>query len=136
MGKSRSCNNLKTACSFLMKLATCSFLMKLATWIDSRVEIMHILLLCLPNIIGPLPVFHRRGLKVYPSPMCPSVQLSVRPSIRPSAKSGSCDILKTVWSLLMKLCQPEVSVPLTYNGRNCGSCNNLNTARYFPMQTL
>ena len=25
--------------------------MKLATWIDSRVEIMHILLLCLPNII-------------------------------------------------------------------------------------
>ena len=33
MGKSGSCNNLKTACSFLMKLAT---------WIDSRVEIMHI----------------------------------------------------------------------------------------------
>ena len=41
MGKSGSCNNLKTACSFLMKLAT---------WIDSKVEIMHILLLCLPNI--------------------------------------------------------------------------------------
>ena len=41
MGKSGSCNNLKTACSFLMKLAT---------WIDSRVEIMHILLLCLTNI--------------------------------------------------------------------------------------
>ena len=36
MGKPGSCNNLKTACSFLMKLAT---------WIDSRVEIMHILLL-------------------------------------------------------------------------------------------
>ena len=26
------------------------FLMKLATWIDSKVENMHILLLCLPNI--------------------------------------------------------------------------------------
>ena len=32
------------------------------------------------------------------------------------------------------LCQPEVSVPLTYNGRNCGSCDNLNTARYFLMK--
>ena len=32
------------------------------------------------------------------------------------------------------LCQPEVSVPLTYNGRNCGSCHNLNTARYFLMK--
>ena len=40
-GKSGSCNKLKTACSFLMKLAT---------WIDSRVEIMHMFLLCLPNI--------------------------------------------------------------------------------------
>ena len=29
------------------------------------------------------------------------------------------------------LCQPKVSVPLTYNGRNCGSCDNLKTARYF-----
>ena len=29
------------------------------------------------------------------------------------------------------LCQPEVSVPLTYNGRSCGSCDNLKTARYF-----
>ena len=29
---------------------------------------------------------------------------------------------------------PEVSVPLTYNGRNCGSCDNLNTARYFLMK--
>ena len=28
----------------------CYFLMKLAIWIASRVEIMHILLLCLPNI--------------------------------------------------------------------------------------
>ena len=28
----------------------CSFLMKLATWIDSRVEIMRMLLLCLPNV--------------------------------------------------------------------------------------
>ena len=37
----KKCNNLKTACSFLMKLAT---------WIDSRVDIIHILLLCLPNI--------------------------------------------------------------------------------------
>ena len=27
--------------------------------------------------------------------------------------------------------QSEVSVPLTYNGRNCGSCDNLKTARYF-----
>ena len=41
MGKSGSCNNLKT---------TCSFLMKLATWIDSKEEIMHILLICLPSI--------------------------------------------------------------------------------------
>ena len=41
MGKSGSCNNLKTACSFLMEFAT---------WIDSRVEIMHILVLCLPSI--------------------------------------------------------------------------------------
>ena len=41
IGKRGSCNNLKTACSFLMKLAI---------WIDSRVEIIHILLLCLPNI--------------------------------------------------------------------------------------
>ena len=40
MRKSGSYNNLKTACSILMKLAT---------WIDSRME-MHILLLCLPNI--------------------------------------------------------------------------------------
>ena len=41
MEKSGSCNNLKTACSLLMKLAA---------WIDSRMEIMQILLLCLPNI--------------------------------------------------------------------------------------
>ena len=27
-----------------------SFLMKLATWIDSKVENMHIVLICLPNI--------------------------------------------------------------------------------------
>ena len=40
-GMKGSRNNLKTAGSFLMKLAT---------WIDSRVEIMHTLLLCLPNI--------------------------------------------------------------------------------------
>ena len=32
------------------------------------------------------------------------------------------------------LCQPEVSVPLTYNGRNCGSCDNLKSARYFLME--
>ena len=32
------------------------------------------------------------------------------------------------------LCQPEVSVPFTYNGRNCGSSDNLNTARYFLMK--
>ena len=32
------------------------------------------------------------------------------------------------------LCQPEVSVPLTYNGRNCGPCNNLKTAGYFLMK--
>ena len=97
MGKSGSCNNLKTACSFLMKLATwidsrveimhifCTlsveynfgcygslklplvyhgkmrilqslqkymffFLTKLATWIESKVENMHIVLICLPNI--------------------------------------------------------------------------------------
>ena len=41
MGKSGSCNNLKTVCSFLMKVAT---------WIDSKMEIMHILLICVPNI--------------------------------------------------------------------------------------
>ena len=41
MGKSGSCNNLKTACSFLMKLVT---------WIDSRVEIMNIFFTCLLNI--------------------------------------------------------------------------------------
>ena len=41
MGNNGSYNNLKTACSLLMKLAT---------GIDCRVEIMHILLLCLPNI--------------------------------------------------------------------------------------
>ena len=41
MGKSGSCDNLKT---------TCSFLMKFATWIDSKGEIMNILLICLPNI--------------------------------------------------------------------------------------
>ena len=29
---------------------TCFFLMKLATWIDSKVENMHIVLICLPNI--------------------------------------------------------------------------------------
>ena len=28
----------------------------------------------------------------------------------------------------------EVSVPLTYYGRNCGSCHNLHTARYFLMK--
>ena len=32
------------------------------------------------------------------------------------------------------LCQPEVSVPLTYYWRKCGSCDNLNTARYFLMK--
>ena len=41
MGKSGGCNNLKTACSFLKKLAT---------WIDSKVEIMDILLIFLTNI--------------------------------------------------------------------------------------
>ena len=51
------------------------------------------------GFISPLPLFHRRGLKVYPPSVCPSVRLSVRPS----AISGSCDNLKTVWSLLMKL---------------------------------
>ena len=32
------------------------------------------------------------------------------------------------------LCQPEVSVPLTYNGRNCGYSDNFNTARYFLLK--
>ena len=41
MGKNESCNNLKTACFFLMKLVT---------RIDSRIENMHIVLICLPNI--------------------------------------------------------------------------------------
>ena len=35
--------------------------------------------------------------------LCPYVGLSDYPSVRPSAKSGSCDNLKTVWSLPMKL---------------------------------
>ena len=34
------------------------------------------------------------------------------------------------WSL----CQPEVSVPLTNNVRNCGPYNNLKTDRYFLMK--
>ena len=33
----------------------------------------------------------------------PSVSVSDYPSVHPSTKSGSCDNLKTVWSLLMKL---------------------------------
>ena len=32
------------------------------------------------------------------------------------------------------LCQSEVSVPLTCNGRNGGPCGNLKTARYFLMK--
>ena len=32
------------------------------------------------------------------------------------------------------LYQPEVSVPLTYKGRNCGSCDHLKAARYFLMK--
>ena len=32
---------------------------------------------------------------------------------------------------LWLLWQLEVSVPSTYNGRNCGSCDNLKTAGYF-----
>ena len=32
------------------------------------------------------------------------------------------------------LCQPEISVPLTYNGRNCVSRNNLKTAKYLLMK--
>ena len=49
---------------------------------------------------SPLPVFHRKDLR---STLRPCVRLSDCPSDRPSAKSGSCDNLKTVWSLLMKL---------------------------------
>ena len=41
-----------------------------------------------------------------------------------------CSSAKKFWLL----CQPEVSVPLTYNRRNCGSYDNLNTARYFLMK--
>ena len=41
LGKCGPCDNFKNACFFLMKLATC---------IESKVENMHILLLCLPNI--------------------------------------------------------------------------------------
>ena len=40
-GKCGSCNNFRN---------TCFFLMKLATWIDSKMENMHIVLICLPNI--------------------------------------------------------------------------------------
>ena len=32
------------------------------------------------------------------------------------------------------ICQPEVSVPLTYNGRYCGSCVSLSSARNFLMK--
>ena len=32
------------------------------------------------------------------------------------------------------LYQPKVSVPLTYNGRNSGSCDNFKTAGYFLMK--
>ena len=41
MGKCGSCNNFKKSCFFRMKLAT---------WIDSKVENMHIVLICLPSI--------------------------------------------------------------------------------------
>ena len=41
MGICGSCNNFKN---------TCCFLMKFVTWIDSKVENMHIVLICLPNI--------------------------------------------------------------------------------------
>ena len=33
--------------------------------------------------------------------------------------------LSTINFLLLHVGQPEVSVPLTYNGKNCGSCDNL-----------
>ena len=80
-------------------------------------------------------------------------------SVRPQNLNPAIT-LKTVWSLLMKLgnwidekvdimhvllfCSstkiflllfhPEVSVPLTHNGRHRGSCDNLNTVEYFLMK--
>ena len=54
-------------------------------------------------------------------------------------KLGKCidekvEIMHVLQYKLWLLCQSEVSVPLNFNGRNCGSCDNLNTARYFLMK--
>ena len=46
----------------------------------------------------------------------------------------ACPIILFIHLKFWLLCQPEVSVPLTYNGRNCGSSDNLKTARYFLMK--
>ena len=46
-------------------------------------------------------------------------------------KLYACPIILFIHYKLWLLYQPEVSVPLTNNERNCGSCDNLNTARYF-----
>ena len=50
-------------------------------------------------LISALPVFHRGDFRFT---LRPCVRPSERTSVRPSAKSGSCDNLKSVWSLLMK----------------------------------
>ena len=121
MGKCGSCNNFKN---------TCCFLMKFATWI----------------------VRWKICASDFSFTFRPCVRLSdCCPSIRPSAKSGSCDNLKTVSSLLMKLgkwtdvkvevmhvllfCSSTINFCCYVNLKfNCGSCDNLKTARYFLMK--
>ena len=63
--------------------------MKLVTWIDSRVEIMHILLLCLPNINFErygnlkLPLLYNGKMRTLG---LPSIRVSVCPIVRPSVR--------------------------------------------------
>ena len=45
-------------------------------------------------------------------------------------------IILFIYYTFWLLCQPEVSVPVTYYGRNCGSCDDLKTARYFLMKLI
>ena len=46
----------------------------------------------------------------------------------------ACLIILFIHYKFWLLCQPEVSVSLTCNGRNCESCNNVKTAGYFLMK--
>ena len=47
---------------------------------------------------------------------------------------NACSIILFIHYKFWLLCQAEVSIPLTYNARNCGSCDNLKTAWYFLMK--